>query len=69
MNSQDSSYLDANRDTLIISVVTAFSALSFTALLLRRAAKRIKRASLKVEDYLAIVSGVRVSHPSSNIAD
>ncbi len=60
MNLQNSGNLNANHDALIISVVTVFSALSFTALLLRLAAKRIKRASLKVEDYLAIVSWVRL---------
>lgn len=61
MNSlQHSDNLDANHDTLIISVVTVFSALSFISLLLRLAAKRIKRASLKIEDHLAIVSWVRI---------
>jgi len=49
---------NANHDALIISVITIFSALSFIALLLRLAAKRIKRVSLHWDDYLAIASWV-----------
>ena len=57
---QHSGNSDDNHDTLIISVITIFSTLSFTALLLRLAAKRIKRSSLYWDDYLAIVSWVCV---------
>lgn len=48
----------ANHDGLIISVVTVFCLLSFTALLLRLASKRIKRVALDWDDYLVIVAWV-----------
>ena len=60
MNStQQGDKQDENHDALIISVITTFSALSFVALILRLAARRIKRIPLYVDDYLAIVSWVR----------
>lgn len=64
---QHSDDLDANHDTLIINVVTILSAFSFTALVLRLTARRIKRVLLHVDDYLAIASWVNSSTASANV--
>ena len=51
-------YQNANHDALIISIVTIFSVLSFSALIMRLASKRIKRVGLDWDDYLVITSWV-----------
>ena len=50
-----------NHDSLIIRVVSVFSVLSFSALLMRLASKRLKRVALDWDDYLAIVAWVSSS--------
>ena len=52
------SYQNANHDTLIISVVSIFTVLSFSALMMRLASKRIKRMALDWDDYLVIIAWV-----------
>ncbi|KAL9599291.1 MAG: hypothetical protein Q9219_003918 [cf. Caloplaca sp. 3 TL-2023] len=48
--------IDANHDALVIGVTIFLSAVALAALLLRLASKRIRRASLDWDDYLAIIS-------------
>ena len=46
--------LDANHDRLIISIVAVFSVLACLALTSRLVSKRLKKAGLGYDDYMAI---------------
>lgn len=60
---------DPNHDHLFIAVASIFVALSFSALIMRLASKRIKRTALDYDDYLVILSWVKVLNLKAGHAD